>query len=61
MLVEMGKAGGAVPMLRRIKGLRDGVVTFAGQVMNARLAELYGRPLGNLDAALAAHGEEARS
>lgn len=52
MLVEMGRVGGPVPLLRRIEGLRDGVVTFAGQVMNARVAELYRRPLGDLKAAL---------
>jgi len=53
MLLEMARLGGPVPILRRIEGLRDGVVTFAGQVVNARVAELYGRPLGNLLDALA--------
>ena len=54
MLMEMARVGGPVPLLRRIQGLRDGVVTFNGQVMNARVAELYARPLGDLPAALAA-------
>lgn len=54
LLLEMARVGGPVPLLRRIQGLRDGVVTFDGQVMNARVAELYGRPLGDLTAALAA-------
>jgi alanine dehydrogenase len=54
LLVEMAREGGPVPLLRRIQGLRDGVVTFNGQVMNARVAGLYGRPLGDLRAALAA-------
>lgn len=62
LLLEMAREGGAVPLLRRIEGLRHGVVTFAGQVMNARLAELYGRPLGDLDTALAAwQGGEVRA
>ncbi|MDP2360404.1 MAG: alanine dehydrogenase [bacterium] len=54
LLLEMAREGGAIPLLRRIQGLRDGVVTIGGQVTNARVAELYGRPLGDLMAALAA-------
>jgi alanine dehydrogenase len=53
LLLSFGRAGGALELARRDAGLREGIVTFAGKVVDKHLAELYGRELGDLDAELA--------
>jgi len=53
LLLSFGRAGGALELARGDVGLREGIVTFDGRVVNAHLAALYGREPVDLEAALA--------